>query len=76
MIFFPELLTERSNSANFIHAKEMVERKHYLMDGPASPCMFLTKPTLPPRSSNTQGLTGHPYLFSVCNSRFFKIENV
>jgi hypothetical protein len=33
----------------------MEERKHHSMRDLAAPCAFLTKPTHPPRSSNTQG---------------------
>jgi hypothetical protein len=49
----PKLLMELKNSPNFIQAYKMKE--HRSMGGLDGPCVFSTKPTHPPRSSNTQG---------------------
>jgi len=41
----------------------MEEHRHHSMGDPASPCVFSAKPTRPPRSSNTQGLSGSRLYF-------------
>ena len=50
------------------------------VSGQASPCVFLTKPTRPPKSSNTQG-PAWPYLLSdfcalYCFTPLFATESI
>jgi hypothetical protein len=50
--FGPEI-ANRTQKFNFIHAYKMKEHKHHSMGGLADLSAFSTKPSRPPRSSNT-----------------------